>query len=114
MRILIVFLIVSLLPIISFGQSQTDNWFFGSESGLEFSPTNVSISNGSKIEATIGCTSFSDVNRQVLFYSNGETVWNRNNEVMENGNNLSGETSCLLYTSPSPRDRTRSRMPSSA
>ena len=24
------------------------------------------------------------------------------------------ETPCLLYTSPSPRDRTRSRMPSSA
>ena len=24
------------------------------------------------------------------------------------------ETNCLLYTSPSPRDRTRSRMPSSA
>ena len=27
---------------------------------------------------------------------------------------LSLEESCLLYTSPSPRDRTRSRMPSSA
>ena len=26
----------------------------------------------------------------------------------------SGSNSCLLYTSPSPRDRTRSRMPSSA
>ena len=26
----------------------------------------------------------------------------------------SGATDCLLYTSPSPRDRTRSRMPSSA
>ena len=25
-----------------------------------------------------------------------------------------GSRSCLLYTSPSPRDRTRSRMPSSA
>ena len=25
-----------------------------------------------------------------------------------------GDTICLLYTSPSPRDRTRSRMPSSA
>ena len=25
-----------------------------------------------------------------------------------------GSLSCLLYTSPSPRDRTRSRMPSSA
>ena len=27
---------------------------------------------------------------------------------------MDGETACLLYTSPSPRDRTRSRMPSSA
>ena len=27
---------------------------------------------------------------------------------------VSGLSSCLLYTSPSPRDRTRSRMPSSA
>ena len=27
---------------------------------------------------------------------------------------LKAEYSCLLYTSPSPRDRTRSRMPSSA
>src|SRR5665811_1974901 len=27
---------------------------------------------------------------------------------------LRGDDGCLLYTSPSPRDRTRSRMPSSA
>ena len=27
---------------------------------------------------------------------------------------IEGRISCLLYTSPSPRDRTRSRMPSSA
>ena len=27
---------------------------------------------------------------------------------------LAGNKHCLLYTSPSPRDRTRSRMPSSA
>ena len=27
---------------------------------------------------------------------------------------MSQDSSCLLYTSPSPRDRTRSRMPSSA
>ena len=29
-------------------------------------------------------------------------------------NTIWKQTSCLLYTSPSPRDRTRSRMPSSA
>ena len=30
------------------------------------------------------------------------------------GTNATMYTNCLLYTSPSPRDRTRSRMPSSA
>ena len=30
------------------------------------------------------------------------------------GDQLELQESCLLYTSPSPRDRTRSRMPSSA
>ena len=37
--------------------------------------------------------------------------------VEENSDSESSEeqpTTCLLYTSPSPRDRTRSRMPSSA
>ena len=30
------------------------------------------------------------------------------------GGSVKGDNICLLYTSPSPRDRTRSRMPSSA
>ena len=37
---------------------------------------------------------------------------NRLNDLLE-GNDMRGQI-CLLYTSPSPRDRTRSRMPSSA
>ena len=34
--------------------------------------------------------------------------------LLANGNSFSTYSPCLLYTSPSPRDRTRSRMPSSA
>ena len=34
------------------------------------------------------------------------------NRQLEGG--VDGIVACLLYTSPSPRDRTRSRMPSSA
>ena len=38
-----------------------------------------------------------------------------NNEGLAEGlNEIDGGVTCLLYTSPSPRDRTRSRMPSSA
>ena len=37
-----------------------------------------------------------------------------NNVMKQNGYDYKAEICCLLYTSPSPRDRTRSRMPSSA
>ena len=46
-----------------------------------------------------------------------DVVFNHTHEGNENGPtcSLRGlDNSCLLYTSPSPRDRTRSRMPSSA
>ena len=36
------------------------------------------------------------------------------NSTLVNADRLALDISCLLYTSPSPRDRTRSRMPSSA
>ena len=41
---------------------------------------------------------------------NVEHISIENIEVVSNGM----DWNCLLYTSPSPRDRTRSRMPSSA
>ena len=34
--------------------------------------------------------------------------------ILKDGGILQKSKACLLYTSPSPRDRTRSRMPSSA
>ena len=37
-----------------------------------------------------------------------------NRKIAQNDNLVTFSGSCLLYTSPSPRDRTRSRMPSSA
>ena len=43
--------------------------------------------------------------------------WSRSRRLHHAGRDLDGHSSlsnCLLYTSPSPRDRTRSRMPSSA
>ena len=51
-----------------------------------------------------------------IFFSLGITIWvgrtlNRNGRIFLLENYADN---CLLYTSPSPRDRTRSRMPSSA
>ena len=38
----------------------------------------------------------------------------KDNDSIPNSRDLDSDGDCLLYTSPSPRDRTRSRMPSSA
>ena len=47
------------------------------------------------------------------FYASEEILID-NVEALETIMCMYDEKSCLLYTSPSPRDRTRSRMPSSA
>ena len=39
---------------------------------------------------------------------------NTNNELLNTASTLHQHINCLLYTSPSPRDRQKSRMPSSA
>ena len=47
-------------------------------------------------------------------HSISETVNFRNKSLEASDRSDGLALSCLLYTSPSPRDRTRSRMPSSA
>ena len=71
----------------------------------------------SKTEINVDKKDYS--NYRILIVS---TSWNREViDVMQEdaiselkGFNVNHIDSCLLYTSPSPRDRTRSRMPSSA
>ena len=56
------------------------------------------------------------VNDLPLFSNGGKAEANIKDELQEkiNGINLDSTSPCLLYTSPSPRDMRRSRMPSSA
>ena len=52
--------------------------------------------------------------RNLIIESNKELL-EENQRLMDENKKLSESIkNCLLYTSPSPRDRTRSRMPSSA
>ena len=50
-----------------------------------------------------------------LFYNDSKKFETTSSGIQTTGTvNVNGAYTCLLYTSPSPRDRTRSRMPSSA
>jgi hypothetical protein len=68
-----------------------NTWFFGQNAGLDFSNGNpTAITNGA-MSANEGSVSISDVNGNLLFYSNGGErptiggIWNRNHQVMLNG-----------------------------
>ena len=54
------------------------------------------------------------VNNLKLSFVIKNALFSRNRKLLHAVNDVSFSITCLLYTSPSPRDRTRSRMPSSA
>lgn len=67
-------------------------WHFGFGAALHFNP-NPTVLYNSALFTDEGCTSVSNTNGQLLFYSNGETVWNNNNLVIQNGSGIFGHYS---------------------
>lgn len=85
-------LVFLLLPIIAIAQNETNNWYFGDHAGLNFNYGQFSQLNNSNMSTPAGCSSFSNSSGEILFYTNGNMVWNRNHEVMVNGTDLNAET----------------------
>ncbi len=88
----------------SFGQGEANNWFFGGNAGVSFTTgTAVAIENG-KVNTTEGSASISDASGNLLFYTDGIRVWNKNHQVMPNGTGLNGDPSStssgLIVPSP--------------
>ena len=89
--ILILLLLLN-LPLFS-QVGPTSNWYFGTNAGITFnSGTPVALTNG-VLTTTEGVATISDNSGNLLFYTNGVTVWNRNHLVMTNGAGLLGDIS---------------------
>ena len=74
----------------AYGQGEFNTWYFGSQAGLTFSSTGAqALTNGALISGE-GCATISDAQGQLLFYTNGVTAWNRQHQVMTNGQGLGG------------------------
>ena len=71
-------------------QPQINNWFFASGNGLSFSSGNPVYVPGGQIGVQEGASAVSDKSGQLLFYTDGMRVWNRQHILMPNGINLAG------------------------
>ena len=87
----LIFIYLFIFSLSCFSQRETDNWFFGDKAGIVFNPDNISISNKGQIVTEPGSSSISSNQGDLLFYTNGATIWNKNHKVMENGEDLIGE-----------------------
>jgi len=91
-----------ILLTISVNAQEFDNWVFSRNNHIRFpGPINQPAS---QIIATEGCASISDNTGQLLMYSDGVKVWNRNHVQMTNGfglqGGLSSSQSCIITAQP--------------
>lgn len=96
-------LLLLLLVTQVYGQREAANWYFGAFAGLDFnSGTPVPLLDGA-IDTIEGCETMSDSDGNLLFYTDGEFVWNRNHQVMPNGSGLLGNFSSTQAAIAIPR-----------
>src|SRR6185312_3073910 len=65
-------------------QKQNNVWAFGDQMGIDFNTTPPSAIQPAMITYG-GSASVSDTSGQLLFYTQGDTIWNKNNQIMPNG-----------------------------
>ncbi|PCJ67597.1 MAG: hypothetical protein COA58_00230 [Bacteroidetes bacterium] len=70
-------------------QKELDNWHFGNKCAISFGSGMPTTHDNSKMNAIFGCSSISDFEGKLLFYTNGKRVWNHANKLMEDGEDLS-------------------------
>lgn len=83
-------------------QSESGHWYFGRRQGLDFASgapvydpaalNNNTMSTGALMESA---AVQSDANGNLLFYTDGLSVWNNNHQLINAGNTLAGHQSAL-------------------
>ncbi len=74
-------------------QKETWHWYFGDKAGIDFSSGFPIADTTGNIFALEGVSSISDPYGNLLFYTNGINVYNKNHVVMEGGDWLMGNQS---------------------
>ena len=71
-------------------QKEANVWVFGSQSIVDFNSGAPQTMPGSSLVSLEACASISDENGELLFYSDGQNVWDRSYSLMSNGTGLLG------------------------
>ncbi|GAK91799.1 hypothetical protein JCM19297_3746 [Nonlabens ulvanivorans] len=93
MKNIITLLTVLLLSSLATSQDEGKFWYFGTNAGLDFSTSPPTPLNNGSLDSFEGCSTISDDIGNLLFYTDGTTIWNKNHIPMPDGTGLSGNAS---------------------
>jgi len=88
---LVIFLL--LFSTFCLAQGEANIWYFGDHAGVDFNSGNPVALNDGQIVTDEGCATISDAAGQLLFYTNGVTVWGKDHQIIPNGTDLMGHNS---------------------
>lgn len=74
-------------------QNASKNWLFGHRARVDFNTSTPTATTVNTISTNEGSSSISDANGNLLFYTDGVRVWNKNSIQMPNGFGLLGSAS---------------------
>jgi gliding motility-associated-like protein len=94
---LFLFCLFTLNLSVAFAQKQNNQWRFGQRGGIDFNGASPVFVSGAAIQTAEGSASVADkTTGALLFYTDGVTVWNAQNQTMPNGTGLLGGAPVLL------------------
>ena len=101
---------LSLLFILSFlsspAQGEKDIWYFGYNAGLDFSSGSPVALQDGQVHTEGGSAVACDAQGQLLFYTDGITVYNRHHQVMVGGTGLMGHLYSIRSANVVPKPGT--------
>lgn len=86
-------LVCMVLQFVSNAQNEAIKWYFGINAGLDFASSPPTILTNGALVTNEGCATISDPSGNLLFYTDGSTVWNASHVPMANGTGLFGNAS---------------------
>lgn len=89
-----------------FAQKSANNWYMGFRQGITFKSGVPQKLTDGKVNSTASTSTISDEQGNLLFYTDGEFVWDRTHNQMPNGYDLAGK--CTFTRSlivPKPGDK---------
>jgi len=94
----LIIILISFYSTKAVSQKEANIWYFGNNAGIDFNTSPPTALSNGRLDTNEGCSSFSDADGNLLFYSDGTNVYNKNHLFMRYSdgrlaNNLEGNSS---------------------